>query len=313
MGLAYLFARAADTIADTDQIDISKRQHCLDILKAQFETPGRSPQDLISIHNALNFDKTIEADIILLTRLHECFALFQTLPKDDQNKINTLMLTLINGMKMDITIFPPPSSSQITALPTLETLDLYTYHVAGCVGEFWTNLSTAHIPSLHQWDIEKMSARGIRFGKGLQLTNILKDISSDLRKGRCYIPNSLLQQYKLSPKDLLTRDGFRASRPILNDLINLAIDHLEAGWEYTLEIPRNCIRLRLGCLWPILLAIKTLRHTANSIDEYDPNITPKITKREVYAAIIFSSIAVTSNTVLTKYYRHQSNIVFKSS
>ena len=43
------------------------------------------------------------------------------------------------------------------------------------------------------WNIEQMSNVGVHFGKGLQLTNIVKDVAKDLRRGRCYIPASLLK------------------------------------------------------------------------------------------------------------------------
>ena len=305
VGLAYLFARAADTIADTHRIDVTRRQHCLDLFREQFHTSDSSHHALEDIHAALDADQPVEADIMLLTKLNDCFALFHALPTADQDRIRHLMRTLINGMDMDLNVFPPPSSSQIIALPTLKELDLYTYYVAGCVGEFWTHLSIAHMPSLGHWDAATMCERGIRFGKGLQLTNILKDISKDLRKGRCYLPVSLLQQHQLTPEDLLTPDGLRTARPILMQLIDLTIEHLDLGWQYTLSIPRRAVRLRLACLWPILFAVKTLRHVSTSIGQYDPTVDVKMPRKEVYATMVFSSMAVASNTLLTGYYRQQ--------
>ncbi len=304
IGLAYLFARAADTIADTHLIDVTRRQRCLDLFREQFQTSDSSRGALEDIRAALDTDQPIEADLILLTRLNDCFTLFHELTPADQDRIRDLMLTLINGMDMDLNVFPPPSSSDIVALPTLKDLDVYTYYVAGCVGEFWTRLSIAHVPSLGHWDSATMCARGIRFGKGLQMTNILKDLPKDLRKGRCYLPLSLLQQHQLTPEDLLTPDGFRTARPILMQLIDLTIEHLDMGWQYTLSIPRRAIRLRLACLWPILFAVKTLRHVAASIGRHDSNVDVKMPRKEVYATMLFSGMAVASNTLLTAYY-HQ--------
>ncbi len=37
-----------------------------------------------------------------------------------------------------------------------------------------------------------MLDHGKRYGKGLQLINILRDAGSDLRAGRCYFPNEEL-------------------------------------------------------------------------------------------------------------------------
>ena len=46
-----------------------------------------------------------------------------------------------------------------------------------------------------------MSEVGVRFGKGLQLTNIVKDIAHDLQKGRCYIPEPMLADAGLNRTD----------------------------------------------------------------------------------------------------------------
>ncbi len=305
ISLAYLFARAADTIADTHMIDVTRRQHCLDLFREQFQASGSSHAALEDIRAALESDQPIEADLILLTRLNDCFTLFHALTPEDQEKIRDLMLTLINGMDMDLRIFPPPSSSAIVALPTLKELDRYTYYVAGCVGEFWTRLSIAHIPALRHWNLATMCERGIRFGKGLQMTNILKDLPKDLRNGRCYLPLSLLQQHQLTPADLLTPEGFRTARPIIMQLIDLTFEHLNAGWQYTMGIPRRSIRLRLACVWPILFAVKTLRHVAASIETHDPSVNVKVPRKEVYATMLFSGMAVASNTILSAYYKQR--------
>ena len=46
--------------------------------------------------------------------------------------------------------------------------------VAGCVGEFWTRMCALHLPELRSWDVEAMCGLGVRFGKGLQLVNVLR-------------------------------------------------------------------------------------------------------------------------------------------
>ena len=104
IGLAYLFARAADTIADSHMIDVTQRQRCLDLFREQFQPTGSSHEALEDIRAALGSDQPIEADLILLARLNDCFTLFHTLTPEDQDKIRDLMLTLINGMDMDLKV-----------------------------------------------------------------------------------------------------------------------------------------------------------------------------------------------------------------
>ena len=84
-----------------------------------------------------------------------------------------------------------------------------------------------------------MLAMGIRFGKGLQLTNILRDMPADLRRGRCYIPQEMLNEVSLRPADLLKPDALPQLRPVLTRLLRVALEHLDQGWLYTMAIPRR--------------------------------------------------------------------------
>ena len=80
------------------------------------------------------------------------------------------------------------SEENIVALKKDAELDDYTYRVAGCVGEFWTKMCRAHLFPGAALDEAMLLANGVRFGKGLQLVNILRDLPVDLRNGRCYLP-----------------------------------------------------------------------------------------------------------------------------
>ena len=87
------------------------------------------------------------------------------------------------------------------ALATEEELDDYTWRVAGCVGDFWTRICRAHLFPNASIEELRLIEDGIRFGKGLQLVNILRDIAVDLRRGRCYLPAPRLREQGLSPED----------------------------------------------------------------------------------------------------------------
>ena len=282
IGLAYLFARAADTIADTDLIERSRRLTLLKDFKAQFTANLLDWATIRAIQSALVPHQASTGERALMQRLEECFQLLETLSAEDRHRIRTLMGTLIKGMEMDLTVFPGDSVKDLTAFQTLEELDRYTYYVAGCVGEFWTDIVAGHVPSLRAWNVTDMARVGVRFGKGLQLTNILKDVARDLQRGRCYIPQSLLHEARLTPFDLLNTDNRNRVRPLLHKLIGMARDHLDQGWMYTLAIPRRELRLRLACMWPILFAGQTLRRVAGSTDLLDPSINVKIPKGQVY-------------------------------
>ena len=105
-------------------------------------------------------------------------------------------------MVFDLTTFPTPESGRTGALDTLDDLDRYTYLVAGCVGEFWTDVMIAHERAVRDWDRDRMIYLGVRFGKALQMTNIIRDVPKDLRAGRCYIPREILESVGQTPEDL---------------------------------------------------------------------------------------------------------------
>src|SRR5216110_225400 len=113
----------------------------------------------------------------------------------------------------------------------------------------------AHAPGTHfAKRVQKswICQNGIRFGKGLQLVNILRDLPADLRHGRCYLPEDRLAGLGLKPLDLLNMSNYERLRPFFDGLLNIAEGHLEAGLQYTISLPRCYRRLRLACAWPIL-------------------------------------------------------------
>jgi farnesyl-diphosphate farnesyltransferase len=239
---------------------------------------------------------------VLLERLEDCFKLFQEFSPDDRRCVQRLMTTLTQGMEMDLSVFPGTSVKDLVALKTIDDLDRYTYYVAGCVGEFWTDLMCAHRRALASWNVREMSDVGVRFGKGLQLTNIVKDIAHDLQKGRCYIPETMLSEAGLKPRDLSNQGNLSRFQPVLSKLVRLAVEHLDQGWLYTMSVPRYETRLRLSCMWPILSAGESLRLVMNSPDLLNPAVKVKIPRSKVYQIIALTTGTGACGYVGTAYW-----------
>jgi len=302
VSLAYLFARAADTIADTDLIDRPRRLDYLAQLKGQFVTDQIGWGQIRSIQEAVAPLQQSSSERVLLERLEDCFRLFQTFTGDDRRRVQRLMTTLTQGMEMDLTIFPGKSADDLVALKTVDDLDRYTYYVAGCVGEFWTDLMCAHRKALASWNVRQMAEVGVRFGKGLQLTNIVKDIAQDLQKGRCYVPESMLSEFRLKPRDLLDQRNVSRLRPVVNRLVRTAVEHLDQGWLYTMAIPRDELRLRLSCMWPILSAGESLKLVLSSPDLLNPAVKVKISRSQVYRIMALTTFTGACGYVGTAYW-----------
>lgn len=96
---------------------------------------------------------------------------------------------LIDGCEMDLTK---------TRYATWSELERYCYCVASTVG-----LVSMHIIGLrHEEASELAIERAIKLGLALQLTNILRDISEDLARGRIYLPQEDLDHFDYTQDDL---------------------------------------------------------------------------------------------------------------
>jgi farnesyl-diphosphate farnesyltransferase len=296
IALAYLLARAADTIADTRVID--RRLRVTHLLALRDELDASRPGRLEAIVEATRGASSLPAERILLERLPDCLAGYRALAADDRRRVRSVLGTIIEGMTEDLTRFPGEDEGGLASLETRADLDRYTYLVAGCVGQFWTEVHVAHRPRLRHWDLEAMTALGIRFGKALQLTNVLRDLPRDLRQGRCYLPSHDLALLGLEPKDLLDPQAGPQLRPLLVELLNVALDHYEAGWRYTFAIPKRETRMRLACAWPLLIGLRTLDLLAQSPNWLDPAIVLKVPRFRVYGMMAQSVATVWSTRAL---------------
>lgn len=258
IGLAYLLARISDTIADTEVLPPDVRLATL----RDFRSALLGSDSNLILSDFLDKQGT-EAERILLSRAPQALALVDSFDAADASRIRALLETIIGGQELDLLRFSSAGAGQIKSLQTSGELDDYTYRVAGCVGEFWTRMCLAHLHGAVA-DQPRLIENGIRFGKGLQLVNILRDLPVDLRNGRCYIPQSELAKIKLTPSNLLQMDHESQFRPLYNRYLDQAASHLSAGWEYTLSLPSNWRRVRLACSWPILIGLATLEKLRHS-------------------------------------------------
>ena len=301
IALAYLFARAADTIADSRIIERRARIVHLEALGLELMAPA--PGRVAAIVDAAAGSQSLPAERRLLERLPEAFAAYRALAADDRERVRRLLATIVEGMTQDLSVFPGEDEGKLAAIETRADLDRYTYLVAGCVGEFWTDVHVAHRPRLRHWDLPAMKRLGARFGQGLQLTNVLRDVPRDLRHGRCYLPRADLARLGLEPRDLLDPAAAPAVRPLLVELLDAALDHYEAGWQYTFAIPVAETRMRLACAWPLLIGLSTLGLLARAPSWLDPAVTLKVPRAGVYGLMARSLATVWSTRALGRQAR----------
>lgn len=298
IGLAYLLARAADTIADTSLIPPQQRLELLLSLRDQVNGATDDGTLMRRLAAEVAGQQALLDEKVLLESLGPALTVLSQLSAADRTAVREIVSTLASGMEFDLRTFPDESSGQIGVLREWEELDRYTYLVAGCVGEFWTKMTYAHMPGTLKADSDVMLLRGVRFGKALQMTNVLWDCAKDLRIGRCYLPETMLDQYGLTPQDLLLPGNAARAKPLLFALIRTTLDHFREAVDYTFAIPAFSVRLRLACLWPVLIGLETLLLLAGNDDWLDPAKVSKIRRSEVYRIVGYSALVAPSNGLL---------------
>jgi len=283
IGLAYLLARTTDTIADSELIPVEQRLRALQQLRERILGERSTVLDFTEIAGR----QGDSAERRLLEKCDLSLAQLRGLSPDDLQRVREVLKTIISGQELDLRRFAGVSFERIIALENETELDDYTYRVAGCVGEFWTRTCRAHLFPRAKLDEPRLLAESVRFGKGLQLVNILRDLPADLRKGRCYLPATQLAQVGLQPADLLQVSTHDRFNPVYQLHLDAADAHLAAGWKYTNTIPWSQVRVRLACAWPILIGLETIRRLRRE-NVLDSNQRVKISRADVRRIMVRS-------------------------
>jgi farnesyl-diphosphate farnesyltransferase len=291
IGLAYLLARASDTIADSEAAPVPVRRGHLAAFDAMI---ARGSADGLA---ALQHDiqPTHAGERELIARLAECLEALAAQGALERREIVRVLGKIIRGQTLDLERFADPA--QIVALPDSSALETYTYLVAGCVGEFWTRLCLAHcVPCFHPWAAEReMERHGMRYGQGLQLVNILRDLPADLRAGRCYLPGDELRAAGVDPAALPASPAL--AQPVFDRWLARAERHLDDGLRYLRAL--RSPRLRAGVFLPWRLGVQTLA----LLRTQNPLTAPqrlKVPRSAVRAALLRAVPAAFSNHALPR-------------
>lgn len=103
------------------------------------------------------------------------------------NLSKNYFIEIIDGMEMDV---------KFNRYESFEQLELYCYRVASCVG-----ILSAHIFGFKNKDTLTFAKN---LGIALQLTNIIRDLGEDARRGRIYIPLDELKKLDVSEEEIIS-------------------------------------------------------------------------------------------------------------
>src|SRR2546421_12537327 len=299
VSLAYLLARASDTIADTAEAPIDLRTENLRLLARGIQ--GEALGDaIVGLSASLAPLQKNKAERALIESLQPCLDWLDQSEVLDREEVRAVLDQINRGQILDLERFRNPK--QIVALETSAELDEYTYLVAGSVGEFWTRLCFRHLPEFTARSEEEMLGMAKRYGMGLQLINILRDAGDDLRAGRCYFPNEDLAVAAMEPSQIL-REPERF-QPIYRKWREKAERGIEAGLQYAYAIRNR--RVRIATALPGLIGARTLallrEAGATALRRHI-----KVPRREVRAIIVSLVLGFGARSRIESLYRDLSH------
>jgi farnesyl-diphosphate farnesyltransferase len=265
--LAYLLARTSDTLADAGNLPVAQRLSSLERFSRAIsggEPPPVWPASLVLAHADPRERALLEASVPLCEWLAR-------LPEAEARLVREAVAVIISGQQLDLQRFGQADGSRPVPLANETELEDYAWRVAGCVGEFWTRLGFLTMGAgFSRAPQDDLIRRGITYGKGLQLVNILRDMPADLTAGRCYLPLA-------DPGDT---QQLHAARARWLARARLWIDE---GFAYSAcLVPR---RLRAASVLPAMIARETLT-LLHAAGPYAMQTRVKVPRTRVYLALL---------------------------
>ena len=132
---------------------------------------------------------------------------------------------IIDGMEMDL---------DHNRYPDFESLKLYCHRVAGVVGLLSAGIFGYQDPRTPQYASD--------LGMAFQLTNIIRDVGEDARRGRIYLPLDELQRYGVGAADILQSRETANFRRLMEFQIERALGFYRQAFAQLPDIDRKAQR-----------------------------------------------------------------------
>ncbi|QDG49503.1 hypothetical protein FIV42_01745 [Persicimonas caeni] len=292
----YLLCRIADTVEDDPNMSQSARDELFTAFLAVLED-GESPARFCQLAHSLEADAP---EFELATNLDRVLRVFEKLPEPMQRVCVQWTGEMVRGMSLYG--HRQPGANGVVTLNTVADLERYCYFVAGTVGRLLTGLFSHAIDDLSHERFTRMHQYAESFGLGLQMVNILKDQTDDLTRGWCFIPQTLWRAHGLTPADMLDETRHDDARAAVAPVFDTAREHLDAALEYTLAIPAEQTGIRLFCLLPLWMAVRTLAVADGNEAMFVADAPVKISRDEVGRLIASATQHVADDAALREQY-----------
>ncbi|THU46839.1 hypothetical protein C4D60_Mb09t09120 [Musa balbisiana] len=160
---------------------------------------------------------------------------------------------MIEGMRMDL---------RKSRYNNFDELYLYCYYVAGTVGLM--SVPVMGIAPDSKASTESVYSAALALGIANQLTNILRDVGEDSRRGRVYLPQDELAHAGLSDDDVFEGRVTDKWRTFMKGQITRARMFFD-------EAEKGIYELNSASRWPVLASLLLYRQILDAIEANDYN------------------------------------------
>ncbi|GJM99501.1 hypothetical protein PR202_ga16605 [Eleusine coracana subsp. coracana] len=201
---------------------------------------------------------------------------------------------MIEGMRMDL---------KKSRYRTFDELYLYCYYVAGTVGLM--TVPVMGISPVSKAKTETVYQGALALGLANQLTNILRDVGEDARRGRIYLPLDELEMAGLSEDDIFNGRVTDEWRSFMRGQIARARSFFRQAEEGATELNQES-------RWPVWASLLLYRQILDEIEANDYNnftkraYVPKAKKLMALPKAYLRSLMLPSSQVQNQ--RHYSSL-----
>lgn len=254
----YLLCRIADTVEDHPDVPRDKKdmlfQRLLDVTER-----GAPPRHFSDEFQDIEGKDPEDVELSLARQLPRVMRVFWRLPRTTQEIVLRWVSEMARGM--NVYTRREPGEDGFVALHTADDLTRYCYFVAGTVGHMLTELFGEALGDDLTPEARAVLRRHAEgFGCGLQLVNILKDVTDDRERRWSFVPRSSCADAGTDIETLVDPQKRAEAHAAVAPLFDIARAQLDSALTYSLAIPPQHTGVRLFCLLPLWMAALTLVH-----------------------------------------------------
>lgn len=160
---------------------------------------------------------------------------------------------MIEGMRTDL---------RKTRYKNFDELYMYCYYVAGTVGLM--SVPVMGMAPESKATTESVYSAALALGIANQLTNILRDVGEDARRGRIYLPQDELAQAGLSDEDIF-------NGVVTNKWRSFMKRQIKRARMFFQEAERGVTELTKASRWPVWASLLLYRQILDEIEANDYN------------------------------------------